>query len=155
MINYIRGKITLKTTLSFDDSLYDASVNGDGLISRVNKSNNVTPLILPNIFAYSCIVQGIGVAWINQGTVLIPVWAVIGTGSGSSGTPSGDELCGGAINASNTAFTIAHLPLSTANFQLFLNGQAQLEGSDYTRSGLSITAASAPVSGVLFANYYY
>lgn len=78
-IQYIRGSFIIQTPLGNDDSFYDASLNGDRLISRVQKTNNVTPPIVANRFALSCIVQGDGIAWINLGTVAVPAWGVIGT----------------------------------------------------------------------------
>lgn len=72
-IQYTRGK------LSFDQTLYDASLNNDGLIIRVSKTDNVAPQILADKFALSCIVQGDGVSYMNTGTVAVPVWGIIST----------------------------------------------------------------------------
>lgn len=72
-IQYIRGQ------LSFDPTLYDASLNNDGLISRVQKSDATAPGIIANKFALSCIVQGDGVVYSNTGTVAVPIWTPLGS----------------------------------------------------------------------------
>ena len=58
------------------------------------------------------------------------------------------ETPSGTINGSNTAFTLAHTPMSGTE-QIFLNGQLLDAGggNDYTISGTSITMLSAPITG--------
>lgn len=58
------------------------------------------------------------------------------------------ETPGGAIDGSNTAFTLANTPTSGKE-QVYLNGLLQEPGAgeDYTISGLTITYLTAPVSG--------
>lgn len=67
------------------------------------------------------------------------------------------EVPSGAINGTNTTFTLAHTAL-TGTESVFLNGLLQNAGvgNDYTISGATITFASAPTSGsVLLVSYSY
>ena len=55
------------------------------------------------------------------------------------------EVPAGAINATNTVFTLSEAP---AGFLLlFLNGIEQLDGTDFTLDGATITYTFAPLSG--------
>lgn len=58
------------------------------------------------------------------------------------------EIPSGAINGSNTAFTLANTP-TTGSDHLYLNGVLQEAGSgnDYTISGGTITMLTAPLTG--------
>ncbi len=65
------------------------------------------------------------------------------------------EVPGGAINSSNTAFTLANTPVAGSE-QVYLNGQLQQSGggNDYTISGTAITYLAAPDTGsVLLVTY--
>lgn len=66
-----------------------------------------------------------------------------------------NETPGGAINSSNTAFTLANTP-QNSSLELFLNGQLLEPGSgnDYTVSGTAITALFAPTTGDKLRAYY-
>lgn len=65
-----------------------------------------------------------------------------------------DEIPSGAINGSNTAFTLAELPLENESVDLFLDGLKLAVTTDYTISGVNITMITAPVVGQeLRANY--
>jgi hypothetical protein len=50
----------------------------------------------------------------------------------------------GLINGSNTAFTLPSAPSPTQFLLLYLNGELQIQGSDYTLAGANITMAIAP-----------
>lgn len=69
---------------------------------------------------------------------------------------SDEEVPSGAINGSNTTFTLANAPNPSASLQLFLNGvlQAQGAGEDYTLSGSTITFTVAPSTGDLLLCWY-
>jgi len=58
------------------------------------------------------------------------------------------ETPSGTVNGSNTTFTLANTPLSGTE-ELYWNGLLMEPGAgnDYTISGATITALSAPVSG--------
>lgn len=88
-IQYIRGNL-----IDIDQTLYDASLNNDGLIIRVSKTDNIAPSITPNKFALSCIVQGSGVSFMNTGTVAVPVWSLISTDGSftTSGTLTSSQI---------------------------------------------------------------
>lgn len=71
-----------------------------------------------------------------------------------SGTIYWNETTGGAINGSNTAFTLAHAPSPSTALLLFLNGLLLTAGGDFTISGANITMATAPLTGdILRATY--
>ena len=75
---------------------------------------------------------------------------------GSSGTFVDAETPSGAINGTNTLFTLVNTPNPAASLSLFLNGLLQDQNADYTLSGNMITFASGgvPQTGdVLLANY--
>ncbi len=82
-------------------------------------------------------------------------------GSGGSGVLpsfSDEETPGGAINGSNSLFTLANSPSPPASLLLYLNGLLMTQGVDYTLSGSTITflPASTPETGdVLTASYRY
>ena len=66
------------------------------------------------------------------------------------------EVLAGAINGSNTAFTISQTPINAASFKLYRSGILLVLGTHYTRSGQSITMITAPVSPqTIHANYRY
>jgi hypothetical protein len=68
------------------------------------------------------------------------------------------ETLGGTVNGSNTAFTLANVPISGTE-QIFQNGLLLRAGAgnDYTISGLNVTMLTAPAGGAnpdyLCANY--
>lgn len=97
-IQYIRGNL-----IDLDPTLFDASLNNDGLIVRVSKTDNIAPPTTANKFALSCIVQGDGVAFINTGTTVIPVWNQLSTDGDF--TVSG-TLTAGMINSLSTPVQI-------------------------------------------------
>lgn len=59
------------------------------------------------------------------------------------------ETPSGAVNGSNTSFTLAFTPSPSGSEHVYLNGVLQESGAgnDYTISGLTITYLAAPVSG--------
>lgn len=72
------------------------------------------------------------------------------------GTVVEQEAVGGTKDGVNTAFTVAHTPLSAWPFALFVDGVKQLLGTDYTRSGVNITISGGIASGQrLTADYRY
>ena len=65
-----------------------------------------------------------------------------------------DETPSGTINGSNTAFTLAQVPLENESVDLFLDGLKLHVTDDYSLSGVNITMSVAPVVGQsLRANY--
>jgi hypothetical protein len=80
----------------------------------------------------------------------------ISGGGGSSTRFSNNETPSGAVNGSNTAFTVAQTPANGGMFFLTRNGQFQVVGVDYTISGVNITYLYAPSSGdKIRATYTY
>lgn len=66
------------------------------------------------------------------------------------------ETPSGTINNSNTAFTLAHAPLTNASLKLYQDGLILVQGTDYTISGTGITMTVAPNYGQsLYAVYNY
>lgn len=68
-----------------------------------------------------------------------------------------NETPSGAFDDVNTTFTLANSPTPTASLQLFLNGQLQTQGVDYTLVTNTITYTSPPssaFSGLPFKAFY-
>ncbi len=65
-----------------------------------------------------------------------------------------DETPAGAINGSNVTFTLAHAPSPGISLQFYINGVLQIQGTDYTLSGSTITMTSAPSAGAQLVAYY-
>lgn len=67
------------------------------------------------------------------------------------------ETPSGTVNNSNTAFTLAHTPVSNASVHLHLDGLILVQGTDYTISGSSITMTGViPNFGqTLYADYAF
>ena len=88
----------------------------------------------------------------NQGGTLNTTaitWQQIPTSAGLSNTNFVDkEIPSGAINGSNTAFTLANSPVAGSE-HVYLNGilQESGAGNDYTISGANITMLTAPLTG--------
>lgn len=77
-------------------------------------------------------------------------------GSTGSGTFVDSEAPGGAINGSNTSFTLANIPAPSTSVELFRNGLLLQQGNDYTVSSNVITflSSTAPqTNDVLLASY--
>lgn len=67
---------------------------------------------------------------------------------GGAGTFADAEVPTGAINSSNTVFTLAHTPSPAVSLQLFRNGVLQRAGGiDYTLATATITYVAAPTTG--------
>ncbi len=62
-------------------------------------------------------------------------------GTGLNETPSG------AVNGSNTTFTLSRSPSPAASLELYLNGQLQHSPEDFTLSTNTITMGDAPLTG--------
>lgn len=80
-----------------------------------------------------------------------------GGGGGLPGVMT-QEVPSGLINGVNTTYTITTTPLGAGYFTLYLNGQYQRPGVDYTRVGTTITMAVAPTDTppeTLDAVYWY
>lgn len=78
---------------------------------------------------------------------------------GSSGSGPGfvdQETPTGAVNGSNTVFTLAQTPTPTTSLQLYRNGVLQRSGIDYTLSGLTVSfgSQSTPQTGDLLTASY-
>lgn len=58
-----------------------------------------------------------------------------------------DETPSGAINGSNTVFTLAQSPLENEAVDVYLDGIKQIVTTDYSVSGSTITFVVAPASG--------
>jgi hypothetical protein len=79
-----------------------------------------------------------------------------GGGTGGTGTFVDAEVPGGAVNGSNTSFTLANIPQPQTSVELFRNGLLLQQGNDYTISGNTVTFLSATTpqtSDVLLASY--
>lgn len=65
------------------------------------------------------------------------------------------EIPVGAINGSNTIFTLAYNPNTDETLEVFVNGQKQRLTTDYSLSGDTLTLVSAPpTTSILEVNYH-
>jgi hypothetical protein len=95
-------------------------------------------------------------------------WVLLGSGSspsspGTPATPSSPtvinfadaEVPSGPVDGTNLTFTLAHAPLGTS-LQFVRNGVILKSGSDYTRSGATVTFINAaqPRAGDLIQAWY-
>lgn len=73
----------------------------------------------------------------------MPEWVAISSSAGGSGVGSGwtSETPIGALNGTNTVFTISYAPIVLL---LFLNGVMQVQGVNFTISGTTITFTKPP-----------
>lgn len=68
-----------------------------------------------------------------------------------------NETPSGAIDGSNAVFTLTNPPAPVSSLELYLNGQFQTQGYDYTLSGSTITFTTPPAalySGLPFKAFY-
>jgi hypothetical protein len=65
-----------------------------------------------------------------------------------------DEVPTGAVNGSNTTFTLAQMPLEAEAVDVYLNGLKQIPGTDYSVSGVDITFTTAPAVGQILRVEY-
>lgn len=65
-----------------------------------------------------------------------------------------DETPTGPINSSNKNFILSHTPSPVSSLRLYMNGQLQTRGTDYTISTNAIVFVSAPPTGVVLEAYY-
>jgi hypothetical protein len=77
-----------------------------------------------------------------------------GSGGGGSGNYADDETPSGAVDGSNTSFTLANTPITGAALELFVNGVLAIQTVDYTLSGSTVTFAAAPSSGAILNAFY-
>jgi hypothetical protein len=80
-----------------------------------------------------------------------------GTGGGGGGSSFADaEIPAGAINGSNTVFTLAGSPSPASSLALYRNGLLMRQNADYQLSGNTATffVASVPQTGDLLTAYY-
>lgn len=57
------------------------------------------------------------------------------------------EVPTGAVNGSNTVFTLSATPVANASVIMVLDGVTQTNGTDYTVSGTTVTFTTAPTTG--------
>ena len=67
---------------------------------------------------------------------------------------SDNETPSGAINGSNTNFTWANAPSPPASLRMYKNGDLQVQGSDYTQSGVTSAFVTAPSVGDTLVGFY-
>jgi hypothetical protein len=79
------------------------------------------------------------------------------TGTGSAAAFVDGEVPTGAVNGTNTTFTLANAPNPSASLKLYKNGVLLAQGVDYSLSGATITfvgTKAVPQSGdSLLASY--
>ncbi len=81
-----------------------------------------------------------------------------GGGGGLATSYSDSETPGGAVNGSNTAFTLVNTPSPAASLDLYVNGLLMTQGTDYTLTAntISFFLHSTPQTGdLIVASYRY
>lgn len=139
-----------------------------GLINGLNVTftlaNTPSPVLSLQLFLNGSLQQGGGVDYTLVGDTITFVGAPL-TGSillayyqatAVSTIPSFvfDETPTGAIDGVNTTYALFTIPSADSTVRLYLNGQLQEQGVDYTISGINITFATAPLSGSILLAYY-
>lgn len=103
-------------------------------------------------------VGGLNTSLTNLGNSLTGLTATVNTlgASGSNAVFVDAETPAGAMNGTNTAFTLANPPAPTTSLTLFRNGILQRVNIDFTLSGSAITfaAASVPQAADYVRAYY-
>lgn len=67
---------------------------------------------------------------------------------------SDSETPSGTINGVNQSFTLAFTPSPALSLLLFMNKTLQIQGTDYTLSGATISMVVAPPGGATFLGWY-
>src|SRR6266403_3399991 len=88
------------------------------------------------------------------------VQGVLPVANGGSGALTGSqfadaEVPSGAINGANGTFLLARVPNPAASLMLFLNRLLQIQGTDYTLVGSSISIAPPATGSTIIAWYRY
>jgi hypothetical protein len=65
-----------------------------------------------------------------------------------------NETPSGVVNSVNTVYALIHSPSPTDSLMLYLNGQLQIQGVDYTLVGSAITFTIAPTIGSYITAFY-
>ena len=71
-----------------------------------------------------------------------------------------NETPSGMVNGTNVTFTLAHTPNPSAGVQLYVSapsesgGILQIQGTDYTLSGTTITFSQPPANGAVITAFY-
>ena len=64
------------------------------------------------------------------------------------------QVLNGTVNGVNDEFTLSSIPHSDGAVMIFLNGNLQMQGTDYTISTTTITFAVPPVIGQSVSGFY-
>lgn len=94
----------------------------------------------------------------QTGDILTASYRYGGTALANTSAFADGETPSGAVNGSNTTFTLAHTPTPATSLALYRNGLFMTQGVDYDLNGSTVTfvAAAVPQSGdVLTASYRY
>jgi len=65
-------------------------------------------------------------------------WIQVGVGGLATTNYADNETPSGLLDGTNQTFTVAHPPSPAASLKLYLNGDLQLDGVDYTLAGSTI-----------------
>jgi hypothetical protein len=72
----------------------------------------------------------------------------------SNAVPVYGEVPSGTADGSNVTFVLASAPTPASSLQLFVNGDFQIQGTNYTISGATITFMQAPADGDQITAFY-
>ena len=154
--------------LSSTVSGLSTTVNGltstvNGLSTTVTSNSNSITTLTGNIGSVTSTVTGLSTSVTSLTNTVSGLTATVNALS-SSGTSSGgsttvfvdEETPAGALNGTNTAFTLANSPSPSTSLELYRNGLLQSAGVDYLLSGSALTFQSVSVpqsSDILQASY--
>lgn len=146
----VTGYRTFGSVYSVNDTFYyviqDQSGGnwevGSGTYSATNTLRRDTVLASSNAGSLVNFTSGALFAFVD-----VPAAAIV-TYRGRAEVPSG------AINSSNTTFTLAHTPSSPESLKITVDRLLASYGVDYTLSGNTVTMAWAPATGSEMFSYY-
>ena len=157
---------SLQTTvnaLSSTVSGLSTTLNGltttvNGLSTSVATNTSSISTLTTSVATATSTVSGFSTSLANLTNTVSGLQATVNSlTSGSSTTVFVDsEVPAGALNGTNTSFTLANAPSPATSFSLYRNGLLQSPGVDYTLNGMALTflSPSTPLPGdIIQASY--
>jgi len=151
------------TALSSTVSGLTSTVNGltttvNGLTTSVGTNTSSIATLTTSLSSTSSTVSGLSTTLTSLSNTVAGLQSTINNLSASGATALfvDGETPGGAVNGTNTSFTLANTPSPATSLALFRNGLLQSPGVDYTLSGQALTflSVSTPQTGDLLQASY-
>ena len=141
----------------------NTTVTGQGtsitnLTTNYNTLNTTVTADTSSLGTVNTTVSGLSTNVTNLTNLVNGLNATVNTlsAAGSTAVFVDDEVPAGAINGSNTVFSLAGTPAPAASLTLYRNGLEMAPGSDYTLNGSAVTfsGTSLPRTGDTLLAYY-